>query len=91
VRPGMVIAGLGEKVNDGLLKAPSTLQSAVAVVIDCSAEVFVRAVMALEEPLDVVEIEFFVRATGDLGDLAVGKLSGDSRVAVKLTCPETSP
>ena len=46
MRPGVVKAGVGEKVNDGLLKAPSTLQSVVAAVIDCSAGAFVRAIKA---------------------------------------------
>jgi hypothetical protein len=91
VRPGVVKAGVGEKVNDGLLKAPSTLQGAVAAVIDCSAGACVRAIKALEEPPDVVEIEFFVKATGDLGNFAVGKFSGDSHIAVKLMCSKTSP
>ncbi len=91
VRPGVVKAGIGDKLNDGLLKAQSTLESAVAAVIDRSAGAFVPAIKALEEPPHVVEIEFSVKATGELGNFAVGKLSGDSNFAVKLTWSKTSP
>jgi Trypsin-co-occurring domain 1 len=90
-RPGVVKAGIGEKLSDSLLKAQSTLESAVAAVIDRSAGAFVRAIKALEEPPDVVEIQFSVKATGELGNFAVGKLSGDSNFAVKLTWSKTSP
>ena len=84
-RPGVVKAGIGAKRNGGLLKAQSTRESPVAAVIDRSAGACVRAIKALGEPPDVVEIQFSVKATGELGNLAVGKLSGDSNFSVKLT------
>jgi len=36
-------------------------------------------------------IQFSIKATGELGNFAVGKLSGDSNFSVKLTWSKTSP
>jgi hypothetical protein len=82
--PGMVKAGVGDRLKDGLVQARVKFGDALTTLIDLNAGAFVRAVKSLEDVPDEVEIEFSVKATGELGNFAVGKLSGESNYRVKL-------
>jgi hypothetical protein len=83
--PGVVKAGLGDRLQDNVSRAQLTLESALSAVIERSAGAFVRAVNSLDDPPGQIEVEFSVKATGELSNFAVGKLSGDANYAVKLT------
>ncbi len=82
---GIVKAGIGEKLQDGVAKAQATFERALCGLVERSAGAFVRAVNALDDPPDQVEMEFAIKATGEAGNFAVGKLSGDANYSVKLT------
>jgi hypothetical protein len=82
---GVVKAGIADRVQDNVARAQARFDSALTALIRGSAGAFVRAVNALEDVPDQVEIEFGIKATGEVGNLAVGKLSGDANYTVKLT------
>jgi hypothetical protein len=82
---GVLKAGIAERVQDNLAKAQATFDHALASLIRGSAGAFVRAVNGLDDVPNQIEIEFGIKATGEVGNLAVGKLSGDANYSVKLT------
>jgi hypothetical protein len=82
---GVLKAGIAERVQDNLAKAQATFDHALTSLIRGSAGAFVRAVNGLDDVPDQIEIEFGIKATGEVGNLAVGKLSGDANYSVKLT------
>ena len=81
---GVVKAGIADRVQDNLAKAQATFDHALAGLIRGSAGAFVRAVNALENVPDQIEIQFGIKATGEVGNLAVGKVSGDANYTVRL-------
>ena len=83
--PGVLKAGISERLQDNLAKAHDTFDHALTALIRGSAGAFVRAAKALEDVPDQIEIQFGIKATGEVGNLAVGKLSGDANYSVKLT------
>jgi Trypsin-co-occurring domain 1 len=83
--PGIVKAGVADRLKDGVARAQVSFGDALTKLIDMNAGAFVRAVQRLEEVPDQIEVEFSIKATGELGNLAIGKLSGDANYSVKLT------
>ena len=90
-RPGVVKAGVAERLSDNLSKAQTTLEGALAGILERTAGAMVRAVKSLEDTPSEIELQFSIKATGELGNLAVGKLSGESNYAVKLTWSKPAP
>ena len=82
---GVVKAGIGDRLQDGVARAQATFERALSGLVERSAGAFVRAVNALDDPPDQIEMQFAIKATGEAGNLAVGKLSGDANYSVKLT------
>lgn len=81
---GVVKAGIAERMQDNLAKAQNTFDHALASLVQGSAGAFVRAVNAMDDVPDQIEIEFGIKATGELSNLAIGKLGGDVNYGVKL-------
>lgn len=82
---GVIKAGIGDRVKDNLAKAQAGFDQALTALIRGSAGAFVKAVNALDDVPDQIEIEFGIKATGEVGNLAVGKVSGDTNYTVRLT------
>lgn len=82
---GVVKAGIGDRLQDGVARAQATFERALGGLVERSAGAFVRAVNAMDDPPDQIEMQFAIKATGEAGNLAVGKLGGDANYSVKLT------
>ncbi|MBF6221746.1 hypothetical protein IU479_26985 [Nocardia abscessus] len=82
---GVLKAGVAGQIQDNLARAQATFDRALAALIHNSAGAFVRAVNSLDEVPDQIEVSFGIKATGEVGNFAVGKLSGDANYTVKLT------
>jgi|SRR5215813_7018272 len=89
--PGIVKAGVGERLKEGLAQAQVGFGDALTRLIDVNAGAFVRAVKRLKDVPDEIEVQFSIKATGELGNLAVGKLAGDANYSVKLTWRSVAP
>src|ERR1022692_126715 len=83
--PGVLKAGIAERLQDNLSKAQNTFDNALASLIRGTAGAFVRAANAMDDVPNQIEIEFGIKATGELSNLAIGKLSGEVNYGVKLT------
>ena len=93
---GIVKAGLGDRLRGAVAAAHDSLDQALTTVICTNTQAFLRAVDALPEAPDQIEITFALKATGELSNIAVGKLGGEANYSVKLTwtgrsSPPSSP
>lgn len=85
IAPGTPVrAGLANRVGDALRVATSSLQEALAAAIRTNAQALHRGVQEISPPPTEVEITFTLKATGELGNVAVGKAGGEANYGVKL-------
>lgn len=82
---GVVKAGLGDRLRGAVAAAHDSLEQALTTVIGTNTQAFLRAVDALPEAPDQIEIAFALKATGELSNIAVGKLGGEANYSVTLT------
>jgi hypothetical protein len=73
-----VKAGLKGKVEDAVSLAQSTFEGAVQRAVECNAEAFLRAIESLKPQASEAEMSFELKATGEVGNVAVGKLGGEA-------------
>jgi len=83
-QPGVVKAGLGEKVHEAVVQAQATFEDGLEVVRR-NAAAFIEKVRSLSDPPDEVEVTFGLKATGELGNFAVAKAGAEANYTVKLT------
>lgn len=82
---GVVKAGrIGEKVQDVVLEAQIRFEDAMDTV-KYSAQTILQKIKRLSDPPDEVEVTFGLKATGELGNLAVAKAKMEGNYTVKLT------
>ena len=81
----VVKAGLGDRLRGATAAARDSLDHALTTAIRTNTQAFLRAVDALPEAPDQIEIAFTLKATGELSNLAVGKLGGEANYSVTLT------
>ncbi len=83
--PGLVKAGVGNRLRNAAATARESLDDALTAIVGANTQAFLRAVDAMPEPPDEVEISFGIKATGELSNLAIGKLGGEANYAVRIT------
>jgi hypothetical protein len=81
---GLVKAGIKEKLDNTVAIAQSTFATAIKSAIQQNVKVFIEAVQGLPEPPTEVEITFGLKATGELGNVAIGKTGGEVNYTVRL-------
>jgi Trypsin-co-occurring domain 1 len=81
-------AGLGRRVRDQagavVAVAQSGFEEAVRRVVGGNARAFLAAAGALDEPPAELEVTFGLKVTGEAGNLAVGKVAGESNYQVRM-------
>ncbi len=83
--PGVVKAGLvGDAVATTISRAQETFEAALERAIKFNVEAFYQAIQALSKPPNEIEITFGLKATGEAGNVAVVKASGEVNYTVKL-------
>jgi hypothetical protein len=83
-QPGVVKAGLGEKVQEAVVKAETTFEDGLEV-IHRVAGAFIEKIRGLTDPPDEVEVTFGLKATGELGNFAIAKAGAEANYEVTLT------
>lgn len=83
-QPGVVKAGLGEKVQEAVVQAQTTFEDGLEVVRR-NAAAFIKKVRSLSDPPDEVEVAFGLKATGEVGNFAVAKAGAEANYEVTLT------
>jgi hypothetical protein len=77
-------AGLGRRLRDQAGGAVTVAQSALRRAVSVNARAFLAAARALDEPPDEMEITFGLKVTGEAGNVAVGKVAGESNYQVRM-------
>lgn len=65
--------------------AQSGFEEAVRRAVSVNARAFLAAANSLEEPPAEMELTFGLKATGEVGNLAVGRVAGESNYQVRMT------
>ncbi len=82
---GVVKVGVGDRLRGAVATARNSLEGALGAVIRANTQAFLAAVDTLPDGPDQIEIAFAIKATGELSNLAVGKLGGEANYSVTLT------
>lgn len=82
--PGLVKAGIREKLVGTVAIAQTTFGTAIKQAIQHNVQTFIEAVNSLSEPPTEVEITFGLKVTGEVGNVAIGKAGGEVNYTVKL-------
>lgn len=81
---GVAKAGLRERVQDTVATAQATFEKAVEEVVSHNIQAFINSIRNLSEPPSEIEISFGLKATGEAGNIAIGKLGGEMNYSIKL-------
>src|SRR5262249_20918731 len=74
-----------DRAGETVAVAQSGFEQAVKAAVNLNVRAFLAAVEALEAPPAELEVTFGLKATGEVGNLAVGKIAGESNYQVRLT------
>jgi hypothetical protein len=77
-------SGCGIRPVRAVAVAQSGFEEAVRRAVSVNARAFLAAADALESPPAELEITFGLKATGEAGNLAVGKVAGESSYQVRM-------
>lgn len=80
---GFVRAGVDDKAKEAVEQVKETFDASLENVRK-SSEVLVKKLRALSEPPDEMEVSFSLKATGELGNLVVGKGGAEANYTVTL-------
>jgi hypothetical protein len=83
VQSGFVKAGQGESGRDLAVQASRSFDASVENVRK-AAELLVNNLRAISSPPDEMTVSFGLKASGDLGSLAIGKVGAETNYAVTL-------
>ena len=87
---GVVKAGVRDKLDEAVAVAESTFEAAVRTLVRYNAQALILAVRSLADPPSEVEITFGLKATGEVGNLAIAKAGGEANYNVKLNWKQTT-
>jgi hypothetical protein len=72
------------QAGDAVAVAQSGFEQAVRRAVSLNVGAFLAAAKALDEPPAEMEITFGLKATGEVGNLAVGKIAGESNYQIRM-------
>jgi hypothetical protein len=89
---GVEKAGLRDRAAESAVaSAESTFEDAVASVVGSSVAALTHAVASLARAPTELELTFALKATGEIGNIAIAKAGGEANLTVRLVWrPETS-
>jgi hypothetical protein len=82
---GLVKAGLGDKVEETIVKVRDTFEATMMETVRRNSEAFIKTMHSLSDPPAEAEISFGVNAAAEAGYSAIGKASGESNYTITLT------
>jgi hypothetical protein len=83
-QPGVVKAGLPDKMKETVAQAQASFEDGLEVVRR-NATAFIKKIRGLSDPPDEVEVSFGLKATGQVGNFAVANVGAEASYTVTLT------
>lgn len=81
---GTVKVGLRQRVQSSVAIAQQTFSSAIKSAIKNNIEGLIAGIRDLPDPPSEAEITFGLKATGEVGNVAVGKIGSETNYTIKL-------
>ncbi len=76
--------GLQERIQDTIAVAKETFEQAISRAVCYNTQAFVNAIRSLDIQPHEAEINFGLKATGEIGNFMITKASGEANYNVKL-------
>jgi Trypsin-co-occurring domain 1 len=87
---GMVKAGVADTVQKTVAQAQATFEGALDRVVRQNAQALIQSVRNLAEPPNEMEVTFGLKATGEVGNIAIARGGGEANFTIRLLwAPET--
>ena len=87
---GLEDIGIGDTFKNRIASAKSTFTDSLKSTIQHNVQAFIEVIASLPEPPTEVEITFGLKATGEIGNVAIGKASSEANYTVKLAWKQIS-
>lgn len=84
-RQGIQKAGLREMAGKSVAMAQTSFEHAIQHAMQYNAQVFLQSVVSLPILPSEAEITFGLKITGEVGNVAVGKVGGETNYTIRLT------
>ncbi len=81
---GLQQTSLQGTVKAGVAAAQTTFEAALGKVVRVNAQALLQGVKSLPEKPTQVELSFGLKATGQVGNMAICKASGEATYSIKL-------
>ena len=81
---GMVKAGVTDTVQKTVAQAQDTFEGALDRVVRQNAQALMRSVRGLSESPDELEVTFGLKATGEVGNIAIARGGGEANFTIKI-------
>jgi hypothetical protein len=81
---GVQKAGVKEILQGAVAQARTTIDAALEAVVRHNAKAFINAVGGMIDPPDAVEMTFGLKGTGEGGNFAIAKVSGEASYSITL-------
>jgi len=82
---GVEKAGLREWIGNTVARAQTTFEEGLDKMLRYNSEVFIRSVSNLPVLPAEAELTFGLKATGEVGNIAVAKVASEANYTIKLT------
>ncbi len=81
---GTIKAGVADRIQKTVVQAQATFEGAVDRVVRQNAQALIQSVRDLVEPPDELEVTFGLKATGEVGNIAIAKGGAEANFTVRL-------
>ena len=81
---GVMKAGLMEAANRAIAVAQDTFEAALEQLVQHNVQPFIQAVRSLSDPPEEIQVNFSLKATGEVGNLAIAKGGGEANYSIRL-------
>jgi hypothetical protein len=80
---GMVKAGVADTIQKSVAQAQATFEGAIDRVVRQNAQLLIESVRNLQEPPHELEVTFGLKATGEVGNIAIARGGGEANFTVR--------
>lgn len=81
---GMVKAGVADTMQRTVGQAQATFEVALDRVVRQNAQALIQSVRNLAEPPNELEVTFGLKATGEVGNIAIARGGGEANFTIRL-------
>lgn len=81
---GTVKAGVAETVQKTVAQAQATFEGALDRAVRQNAQALIQSVRNLTEAPDELEVTFSLRATGEVGNIAIARGGGEANFTIRI-------